>query len=60
VKVDNTTYRWLGDGAAYGNATVLDMLVTSYAVTPTRTIFTMTANATMEFNITFLNPIEVC
>ena len=59
VKVDNTTYRWIGNSQAYNNATVLSMPVTEMYLTPTRTVFTMTAGTAMTFNITFLSPIEV-
>ncbi|KZV64518.1 hypothetical protein PENSPDRAFT_656471 [Peniophora sp. CONT] len=59
LKVDNTTYRWLGNSGAYNNGTVTNMPVTEMSLTATRTIFTMTAGTTMSFNITFLSPIEV-
>lgn len=59
VRVDGTIYKWIGNSQAYNNATVLTMPVTEMYLTPTRTVFTMTAGTAMTFNITFLSPIEV-
>lgn len=60
LKVDNATYRWLGNSLAYNpNVTVQNMPTTEMILTPTRTIFTLTAGTAMTFNITFLSPIEV-
>ena len=53
VRVDGTTYRWLGN-SGHGNAT---SLLTS-EVTPTRSKFTISAGA-VQLHLTFLSPIEV-
>ncbi|TFK38776.1 hypothetical protein BDQ12DRAFT_683316 [Crucibulum laeve] len=50
VRVDGQTFQWLGKGGTAAKA------LASY-VTPTRSIFTMAAGS-LEFNITFLSPIE--
>ncbi|KAI0309520.1 hypothetical protein OF83DRAFT_1071921 [Amylostereum chailletii] len=52
VKIDNTTYSWLGN--PQNGATTN---VSQFSVTPTRTVFTLSAPP-MELNITFLSPIE--
>ncbi|KAK1222654.1 hypothetical protein PQX77_014492 [Marasmius sp. AFHP31] len=52
VRVDGTTYRWLGD-SGHGNGTSL----LSSEVTPTRSKFTILAG-TVRLQITFLSPIE--
>ncbi|KAI0031102.1 hypothetical protein K488DRAFT_52813, partial [Vararia minispora EC-137] len=57
LKVDNTTYRWLGNAVAYNNITVTTPPVVNMVVTPTRTIFTLNAGTQMQFNVTFLSPI---
>ncbi|PCH42735.1 hypothetical protein WOLCODRAFT_152776 [Wolfiporia cocos MD-104 SS10] len=52
IKVDNTTYRWLGGDPGDSTANL-----TSVQVTLTRTIYYVTAG-TMDLRITFLSPIE--
>ncbi|KAI0033120.1 hypothetical protein K488DRAFT_48343, partial [Vararia minispora EC-137] len=56
LKVDNATYRWLGQSPAY-NVTVTTLTVTNMILTPTRTIFTFNVGTQMQFNFTFLSPI---
>ncbi|ETW77436.1 hypothetical protein HETIRDRAFT_480082 [Heterobasidion irregulare TC 32-1] len=53
VNIDGVSYNWLGDDLGTGNSTNL----TNVLITPTRTVLSMTAN-TVDFNITFLSPIE--
>ncbi|KAJ8095401.1 hypothetical protein PM082_023171 [Marasmius tenuissimus] len=54
IRVDGTTYRWLGNsGHTHGNETSL----LSSEVTPTRSKFTILAG-TVQLHITFLSPIE--
>ncbi|TFK38775.1 hypothetical protein BDQ12DRAFT_651125 [Crucibulum laeve] len=50
VRVDGQTYQWLGNDGTAAN-------ISASYVTPTRSIFTMTAGS-LEFNVTFLSPIE--
>jgi hypothetical protein len=54
VRVDNTTYSFVG-GSNIVNGTVN---LTSMVITPTQTKLTAKAGS-MQFNLTFLNPIEV-
>ncbi|CCM02776.1 uncharacterized protein FIBRA_04884 [Fibroporia radiculosa] len=53
IRVDGTTYRWLG-AATYASTTAN---LTSFEVTPTRTIFNVQAGP-MDVTVTFLSPIE--
>ena len=59
VRVDeNTTYGWLGD---LQNTILPDInrtILTSMRITPTRTIFNITAGP-VDLTVTFLSPIEV-
>ena len=54
MRVDGLTYSFLGD-APFNNGTVNLM---NTVVTPTQTVLTAEAGR-MQFNLTFLNPIEV-
>ncbi|THH29207.1 hypothetical protein EUX98_g4981, partial [Antrodiella citrinella] len=54
IRVDGTTYEWLGDGVPTVNFTTLLGL----QMTPTRTIYSLRAGPSMLVNITFLSPIE--
>lgn len=53
IRVDGTTYRWLGLPLNMNTSTLI-----STQVTPTRTILTVQAGP-MELTVTFLTPIEV-
>ncbi|KIK51931.1 hypothetical protein GYMLUDRAFT_265647 [Collybiopsis luxurians FD-317 M1] len=60
LRVDNASYLWQGDPKGLtlnNNATLNNAILESYQVTPTRTIFNLTAG-NMAINITFLSPIE--
>lgn len=54
MRIDGTSYEWLGTTTEYGGATNL----TATTITPTRTVFTIQAGP-MDLNVTFLSPIEV-
>ncbi|THH05059.1 hypothetical protein EW146_g10004 [Bondarzewia mesenterica] len=54
IRVDNTSYAWLGDFLSAGNSTNL----TATSFTPTRTVLSLLAGP-MAVNVTFLSPIEV-
>jgi Domain of unknown function (DUF5127) len=54
VRVDDATYSFLGDSPVANRTATL----TNIVVTPTQTMVTAEAGG-MEFNLTFLNPIEV-
>jgi hypothetical protein len=59
LRVDGLTYSFLGDASGdLGNLNGTVNL-TNVAVTPTQTVVTARAG-TMQVNLTFLNPIEVC
>ncbi len=51
IRIDKTTFQLWGDSGTPTN-------LTSFEVTPTRTIFSIHANTT-NVNVTFLSPIEV-
>ncbi|KAI0314820.1 hypothetical protein OF83DRAFT_1174412 [Amylostereum chailletii] len=55
VRIDGHTYSWLGND---GTTSTLATTLQSTSVTPTQTIFTLTAENIMEMNVTFLSPIE--
>ncbi|OCH93360.1 hypothetical protein OBBRIDRAFT_725019 [Obba rivulosa] len=61
VRVDGTTYQWLGSWTQQtqqsGARSVIPAKLTSFQITPTRTILTILAGA-MNLNVTFLTPIE--
>lgn len=52
IRVDNTTYVWLGDP---GQGTAVDQKEFSY--TSTRSNFVMSAGGKVQMNITFLSPV---
>ena len=54
VRIDNTTYRWLGQASGPNSTTLTDT-----TITPTQTIWTIRAGP-MDLTVTFLTPIEVC
>jgi hypothetical protein len=51
IRVDNTTYTWMGDP---GPESVTQ---TAFSYTSTRSVFTMDFGGKVEMNITFLSPI---
>ena len=53
IRVDGTSYRWMGSDGASDAANL-----TSFQITPTRSIFVMEAGP-MNFTVTYLSPIEV-
>ena len=55
VRIDGLTYSFLGD-QPFLNGTVN---ITDTVITPTQTVVAAQAGP-MQFNLTFLNPIEVC
>ena len=57
IRVDNISYSWLGAGAPQSNPNVTTP-VTNVQITPTRSIYVMTAGP-MNVTVTFLSPIEV-
>ena len=54
IRVNGTTYRWMGED---GTGTPAN--VTNVQITPTRTIFVMRAGP-MNVTVTYLSPVEVC
>ncbi|KIM38969.1 hypothetical protein M413DRAFT_447329 [Hebeloma cylindrosporum] len=54
VRVDGQTYQWFGRNNI---TTILNATTTSYHLTPTRSIFTVSAGPA-QFNATFMDPIE--
>ncbi|PIL34513.1 hypothetical protein GSI_03291 [Ganoderma sinense ZZ0214-1] len=54
IRVNGTTYKWLGDDPAGNNTSAK---VTNIQITPTRSIFVMTAGP-MNVTVTFLSPVE--
>ena len=57
IRVDNISYSWLGVNAPRTNPN-LTLPVTNVQITPTRSIYVMTAGP-MNITVTFLSPIEV-
>ena len=57
IRVDNFSYAWLGLDAPRSNSS-LTIPVTNVQITPTRSIYVMTAGP-MNLTVTFLSPIEV-
>jgi len=53
IRVDNTTYTWLGDPNPL--PTVVNQ--TSFSYTSTRSIFTMDVAGLVTMNVTFLSPV---
>lgn len=53
VRVDGTSYTWMGNPANAGDA----VTQTEFQYTSTRSIFTMNVGGKVEMNITFLSPI---
>ena len=56
IRVDGTTYNWLGNAATIPNVQPTQQL--SQILTPTQTIFLVQAGP-VQLNLTFLSPIEV-
>jgi hypothetical protein len=55
VRVDNTTYSLLG----YPYSINVTSNLTKTVISPTQTQLTIEAGRLMQFNLTYLNPIEV-
>lgn len=60
IRIDGRTLQWMGDNIRLtDNGSELFTTTVTREITPTRSIFRLKADA-VQFNVTFLSPIEVC